>query len=187
LNDIVQDNRRAGEVIRRMRTLARKDEFDVAPLNLAAVIDEVILLVHSDAILQNVRVVLELDHGLPSVRGDKVQLQQVMLNLLLNAFDALKDCPADERQVKVRAEWDGAFMVTVAVCDRGTGVSRDKLDTIFEPFYSTKPDGLGMGLSISRSIIEAHGGRLWVENNHDRGATFYFQVPVEGGRGERME
>jgi two-component system, LuxR family, sensor kinase FixL len=179
LNDIVQDNRRAGEVIRRMRTLARKEEFDAAPLDLAAVIGEVILLVHSDAILHNVRVMLELDHGLPPVRGDKVQLQQVMLNLLLNAFDALKDCPADERQVKVRAEWDSAFMVTVTVCDRGTGVSRDKLDTIFEPFYSTKEEGLGMGLSISRSIVEAHGGRLWVENNRDRGATFYFQVPVE--------
>jgi two-component system, LuxR family, sensor kinase FixL len=179
LNDIVQDNRRAGEVIRRMRTLARKEEFDAAPLDLAAVIGEVILLVHSDAILHNVRVMLELDHGLPAVRGDKVQLQQVMLNLLLNAFDALKDCPADERQVSVRAEWDSAFMVTVTVCDRGTGVSRDKLDTIFEPFYSTKEEGLGMGLSISRSIVEAHGGRLWVENNRDRGATFYFQVPVE--------
>lgn len=179
LNDIVQDNRRAGEVIRRMRTLARKEEFDAAPLDLAAVIGEVILLVHSDAILHNVRVMLELDHGLPPVRGDKVQLQQVMLNLLLNAFDALKDCPADERQVKVRAERDSAFMVTVTVCDRGTGVSRDKLDTIFEPFYSTKEEGLGMGLSISRSIVEAHGGRLWVENNRDRGATFYFQVPVE--------
>jgi two-component system, LuxR family, sensor kinase FixL len=128
LNDIVQDNRRAGEVIRRMRTLARKEELDVAPLDLAAVIGEVILLVHSDAILHNVRVMLELGHGLPLVRSDKVQLQQVMLNLLLNSFDALKHCPTGERQVKVRAKWDGAFLVTVAVHDRGTGVSRDKME-----------------------------------------------------------
>jgi PAS domain S-box-containing protein len=178
LKDIVHDNSRAGEVIRRLRALVRKEQPDFAPLEMLNVIDDVVLLLHSDSILHNVRVSLELVHELPLVRGDKIQLQQVMLNLLLNSFDAMKDCPAHERQVIVRGEWkDGA--VKVAVRDRGIGLSRDKLDKIFQPFYTTKRDGLGMGLSICRSIIEGHGGRLWAENNPDRGATFYFTLPVE--------
>jgi two-component system sensor kinase FixL len=116
------------------------------------------------------------------VRGDRVQLQQVVLNLVLNAFDAMKDCPAHEREVVVRGELDGACAVRVAVHDHGIGLDREKqkADKIFQPFYTTKRDGLGMGLSISRSIIEAHGGNLWAENNPDRGATFFFTVPVEG-------
>jgi two-component system sensor kinase FixL len=115
------------------------------------------------------------------VRGDKVQLQQVLLNLLLNAFDAMKDCPANEREVVIEAGQNGRRMVEVAVRDHGTGLTSDKLEKIFQPFYTTKRDGLGMGLSICRSIIEAHGGRLWVENNKpDHGATFCFTVPVEG-------
>jgi len=120
---------------------------------------------------------------LPPVQGDKVELQQVVLNLLLNAFEAMKDCPANEREISLHAAIDGADVVRVEVCDRGTGIGSDNLDKIFQPFYTTKRDGLGMGLSISRSIIEAHGGRLLAENNPDRGATFYFTVPV--GRDEQ--
>ncbi|MBI4522310.1 MAG: hypothetical protein HY695_00710 [Deltaproteobacteria bacterium] len=178
LKDIVDDNSRAGEVIRRMRSLVKKEELQFAPLELAGVIRDVVMIVHSDAILRNVRVSLELNPGLPPVRGDRVQLQQVLLNLLLNAFDAMKDRPVNERQVVVQAEADGAQMVTIAVRDRGTGLTGDKLAKIFQPFYTTKRDGLSMGLSISRSIVEAHGGRIWAENNPDRGATFYFTVPI---------
>jgi two-component system sensor kinase FixL len=177
LKDIIQDNRRASEVIQRMRALVRKEELAFAPLDIADVVRDVIGLVHSDAILHGVRILLELNPGLPSVRGDKVQLQQVVLNLLLNAFDAMKDCAEAERHAVVRAEPDGNGMVQVAVGDHGTGLRGD-LDEIFEPFYTTKRDGLGMGLSISRSIIDAHGGRLWAENTQNRGATFYFTVPV---------
>ena len=111
------------------------------------------------------------------MRGDKVQLQQVMLNLLLNAFDAMKDCPPGERQVLIKTG-QTAPKVKVSVGDRGIGLARDNIDKIFQPFYTTKREGLGMGLSISRSIIEAHGGRLWAENNPDRGATFYFTLPT---------
>jgi two-component system, LuxR family, sensor kinase FixL len=178
LKDIVQDDSRASEVIQRMRALVKKEELAFAPLDLAGVVRDVTALVHSDAILQGVRILLEVKAGLPPVRGDKVQLQQVMLNLLLNAFDAMKDCPANEREVKVRAVLDGGQLVKVAVRDRGIGLSGDKLDKIFQPFYTTKRDGLGMGLSISRSIIDAHGGRLWAGNNPDRGATFYCTLPV---------
>ena len=182
LQDIVKDNSRAGEVIRRMRALVKKEEIDFASLDLASLIREVALLVHSDAILQNIKISLTLDDELPTVLGDKVQLQQVVLNLLLNAFDVMRDCSAPEREVKLHAEPYGGTLVKVAVSDRGTGVSLDKLDKIFQPFYSTKGEGLGMGLSICRSIIEAHSGHLWAENNPDRGATFYFTLPVEQRR-----
>jgi two-component system sensor kinase FixL len=131
-------------------------------------------------VVHNVRVLLEFNDGLPPVRGDKVQLQQVALNLLLNAFDAMRDVSADERQVVVHAEPDEVRAVTVAVRDCGTGIASEGLDRIFQSFYTTKRDGLGMGLSISRSIVQAHGGRLWAENNAERGATFYFTVPVAG-------
>ena len=183
LKDIVQDNNRAGEIIRRMRALVKKEKLEFALLDLASVIGDVMALIHSDAVRHNVGVALELNPGLPLVRGDKVQLQQVILNLLLNAFEAVKDCPADERRVGVRTEVDGGGMVIVAIRDCGMGLSPENGDKIFQPFYTTKGDGLGMGLSISRSIIEGHGGRLWAENNSDRGATFYFTVGV-GGSGE---
>jgi two-component system, LuxR family, sensor kinase FixL len=180
LKDIVRDNIRASEVIRRMRALVKKEELESAPLDLATLIQDIVLMVHSDAILNNIGVLLELNPGLPMVRGDKVQLQQVLLNLLLNAFDAMKDCPAIQREVVIEAGQNGGRMVEVAIRDRGTGLTSDKLEKIFQPFYSTKRDGLGMGLSICRTIIEAHGGRLWAANNKpDRGATFCFTVPVE--------
>jgi two-component system sensor kinase FixL len=178
LKDIVQDDSRAGEVIRRMRTLVKKEELEFAPLDLGNVVSDVVLLSHSDATLHNIRVALEITSGLPAAWGDKVQLQQVLLNLLLNAFDALKNSPVDERSVAVQADLDGASMLKVAVRDRGTGLNGE-VANIFQPFFTTKRDGLGMGLSISRSIVEAHGGRLWAENNQDRGATFYFTVPIE--------
>jgi PAS domain S-box-containing protein len=184
MKDIVEDDSRASDVIQRMRALVKKEDLAFATLDLAGVIGDVAALVHSDAILHGVRILLELHPGLPAVRGDKVQLQQVVLNLLLNAFDAMKDRPVNEREVKILAETAGASLLRLAVRDHGTGLSGDKLDKIFQPFYTTKPDGLGMGLAISRSIIDAHGGRLWAENNPDRGATFYCTLPVseEGGK-----
>jgi PAS domain S-box-containing protein len=178
LHDIVEDDNRAGEVIRQMRALVKKEELEFSSLDLASICREIVLLVHSDAILRNLRVSLDVRPDLPYARGDKVQLQQVLLNLLLNAFDAMKDCPLAERKILVRAESDGSGLVRISVRDRGTGLTSDKLDKIFQPFFTTKRDGLGMGLSISRSIIETHGGCLWTENNPDRGATFYFTLPI---------
>jgi two-component system, LuxR family, sensor kinase FixL len=178
LQDIVKDNSRAGEVIRRMRALVKKEPLEFASLDLANLIRDVVVLLHSDAILQHVKIALELDENLPPVRGDRVQLQQVVLNLLLNAFDAMKECPASAREVKLQSERNDAGLIQVAVSDRGSGLTGDKLDQIFKPFYTTKGEGLGMGLSICRSIIEAHRGQLWAENNADGGATFYFTVPL---------
>jgi PAS domain S-box-containing protein len=186
LADIVEDDIRAGEVIWRMRTLIKKEELEFAPLDVGTVIGDVVLLAHSDAVLHNIRVSHEIDPHLWQVRGDRVQLQQVLLNLLLNAFDAMHDCPPDKREIHVRAARDGGRMVEITVADHGAGLTIDKLEKIFQPFYTTKHDGLGLGLSISRSIIEAHGGRLWAENNPDRGATFYFTLPVSSFSDDRL-
>jgi two-component system sensor kinase FixL len=178
LRDVVDDDKRASEVIRRLRALVRKEPPALAPLDLSSVIGDVTLLVHSDALLRNSRVSVEVEPGLPPVQGDRIELQQVALNLLVNAFDAMKDRPAHQRQVAVRAALDRARMIKVMVRDYGTGLGADDIERVFQPFYTTKRDGLGMGLAISRTIIEAHGGRLWAENNPDGGATFCFTVPV---------
>ena len=178
LQDIVKDNSRAGEVIRRMRALVKKEQLEFTSLDLATLLRDVVALVRSDTILHNVRISLDLKNNLPPVQGDRVQLQQVFLNILLNAFAAMKECPVREREVQLRAERDSKHYIKVAARDHGIGLTGDKLDKIFQPFYTTKREGLGMGLSICRSIIEAHGGRLWAENNRNEGATFYFTLPV---------
>lgn len=178
LEDIVKDNSRAGDVIRRMRALVKKEALELAPLDLAALVRDVLSLVHSDAILHNVTIALHTDDTLAPALGDKTQLQQVVLNLLLNAFDAMNDCPIGKREVKIKLEPTGSGLIQASVSDQGVGLSDDQLGRIFQPFFTTKREGLGMGLSICRSIIEAHGGHLWAENNAERGATFYFTVPV---------
>jgi two-component system sensor kinase FixL len=178
LNDIVQDDYRASEVIRRIRAVVKKGDLEVIPLDLAGVMRDVVALVHSDAIVRGTRVTLDIDAALPPVRGDRVQLQQVMLNLLLNAFDAMNEVPPVDRMVCVTLKSADNGMVLIAVRDRGHGLTADKLDKIFKPFFTSKPQGLGLGLSISRSIIDMHRGRLWAENNNDRGATFYVALPA---------
>jgi len=178
LQDIVADNHRASEVIRKIRALVKKSELEAAPLSLLSVVGDVALLVHSDAIVRGIRVLLRISPELPPVHGDRVQVQQVVLNLLLNAFDALESRSSLDRVVVVEATHDSAGMVRVAVRDRGMGLDHDKLDKLFMPFFTSKREGLGLGLSISRSIVEMHGGRIWAENNKDQGATFCFTLPT---------
>jgi two-component system, LuxR family, sensor kinase FixL len=178
LCDLVADNNRASEILRRIRALVKKGELESMPLSIASVISDVALLVHSDAIQRGIRVVLDIDPHLPMVRGDKVQLQQVVLNLLLNAFDAM-DVPSEDRTVHVLAVRDGEDRLCVSVRDAGHGVPAELADQLFKPFCTSKREGLGLGLSISRTIVEMHGGRIWAQNNADRGATFRFTLPVE--------
>jgi PAS domain S-box-containing protein len=181
LADIVQDDQRASEILRSMRALIRKEAREPEAIDLAGVVGEVVSLVHSDAILRDVQVTVAFPPDLPPVRGDRVQLQQVVLNLLVNAFEAMRDTPAGRRNVLVRGDRDPAGVVRVAVRDDGVGVAPDGTDRIFEPFFTTKHDGLGMGLTICRSIVEAHRGRLWLESNTEGGTTFYFTVPSVSG------
>jgi PAS domain S-box-containing protein len=178
-NDIVAANNRAAEIIRHMRTLVKKEEdLQFRPVDLAGLVRDVVALVHTDAILHEVRILVEMEKPLPPAGGDPVQLQQVILNILLNAFDAMKACPTSARRIEVRLERHDNAMNRIAICDSGPGLGADELERIFQPFYTTKREGLGMGLSICRSIIEAHHGHLWAKNNPGRGATFYLTVPL---------
>ncbi len=177
LHDIADDDSRAGEVIRRIRSLVKKDRTDRRPLKINTILKDVIGLLHSDAVIRGIVVLHELEADLPKIEGDRIQLQQVVLNLLLNAFDAMHDRPSRDRVVIVRSrQVDSEVLVTVSDC--GPGIPPQDMDKLFEPFRSTKPGGLGMGLSISRSIVASHGGRMWAENNATRGATFGFTLPV---------
>ncbi|MGH7846362.1 MAG: ATP-binding protein, partial [Candidatus Binatia bacterium] len=178
LEDIVKDDTRAGEIIWGIRALARKENLKLVPVDISAIIRDVVLLLHSDAILHNIRIRLDLGPGDSPVRGDRVHLQQVVLNLLLNAFDAMRDFSLDEREIQLSVVPEDNDKLKVAVRDCGAGVPGEALDKVFEPFYTTKHDGVGMGLAISRSIVEMHGGSLWAECNDPKpGATFYFTVP----------
>ncbi|WP_233233895.1 nitrogen regulation protein NR(II) [Bordetella sp. LUAb4] len=178
LMDLVKDNQRASEVLRKIRLLVKQGHPELAPLNLTAVIDDVALLLRTDAIIRGVRLSLNIAADLPSVAGDKVQLQQVILNLVLNAFEAVATRSAPDREVVIEAATAGANMVRVAVRDQGCGLTGDALDEIFKPYFTTKREGLGLGLCISRSITEAHGGHIWAEHNKDRGASILFTIPI---------
>jgi C4-dicarboxylate-specific signal transduction histidine kinase len=155
----------------------KKDAADLKPIPVNEVVEEVVGLLHSDALIRGVDVMLELDPGLPRILADRIQLQQVLLNLLLNAFDAMSEVPPGERSVTIRSRQVDSC-VNVTISDLGTGIPTGFADELFEPFRSTKPNGLGLGLSISRSIVANHGGRLWAENNRGRGATFGFALPA---------
>jgi two-component system, LuxR family, sensor kinase FixL len=178
LEDIARDTKRAGEVIRQVRALVRRGEPNLTPLDLNRVISDVVRLLHSDMLIRKMQIALELESALSQTGGDSVQLQQVILNLVLNAFDAMKDAPEGRRTVMLRTRRPDADTICVEVTDHGTGIDPKRLANLFEPFRSSKREGLGLGLAISHSIIQAHKGRLWAENNPDQGATFYFTLPV---------
>ena len=177
LTDVAADAQRAGEVIRRLRGLLKKDTTRFLPLDLNELIREVVALTQTDALIRHHPIALALAPELPPVRGDRVQLQQVLLNLVLNGMEAMEPQPPAARQLSIQTLSAGAT-VHVGVADQGPGVPPEKLETIFDAFFTTKTQGLGMGLAISRSIVEAHGGRIWAENNPERGATFWFSLPV---------
>ncbi|WP_437760083.1 hybrid sensor histidine kinase/response regulator [Sorangium sp. So ce1389] len=178
LADIMADDRRAGQVIQRMRAMLRKGELSVAALDLDELIREVVRLMASAALLAGTTVQIELASGLPRVRGDGIQLQQVLLNLLVNALDAVARCPPEARLVVVRTRRADAGQVELSVADSGDGIAPADLERVFEPFFTSKPQGLGVGLAISRSIVEAHGGRLWAEHSPGEGATFRCALPA---------
>ncbi|MGA9921830.1 MAG: PAS domain-containing protein, partial [Isosphaeraceae bacterium] len=177
LREIAEEDARAGEVIRRMRTLVKKERASFQPLDLNEILHEVVWLLRNDAMIRKVGIELQLDPDLPAVGGDRIQLQQVVMNLLLNAFDAIGESSSENRTVLVEtSQHDAEIQVTVR--DSGAGITPDTLERLFQPFNTSKPNGLGMGLSISRSIVGLHGGRLWGENNSGPGAVFSFTLPV---------
>jgi C4-dicarboxylate-specific signal transduction histidine kinase len=177
LRDIVSEDRRAAEVIRRMRAMLKRGEMRLQPLNTGELIHDVLELAHAELITRSVRATAYVPPDHAPVVGDRIQLQQVLLNLILNACEAMRSTPVSNRRITmiVRAAAGGATQISVA--DTGPGIPPALTDRLFEPFLTTKPEGLGLGLSISRTIIASHGGRLWAENNEGGGATIHCLLP----------
>jgi len=178
LADIRKDDQRAGNVIDRMRGLLKRQNLDKRPVDVNELVGEVAALVRSEAATRHVKLELAVANNLPPVLGDLVHLQQVLLNLIVNGMDALDEANRGDRRVSVTAALDGPGTVEIAVSDSGRGVPADKLRHIFDPFFTSKAHGMGMGLPISRTIVEAHNGRLWTENRNEGGAAFRFTLPI---------
>jgi PAS domain S-box-containing protein len=185
LKDIAFDDRRAGEVISRLRGLLKKGDPQLRPVRLEDIVQEVTTLLHSELIERRVSVEAHLSTGMPLVLGDRVQLQQVLLNMMMNACDAMADQPAATRKMVIATTLTPEGRVQLSVKDSGVGVPPSRLEQIFDPFVTTKDHGLGLGLAICRSIVTAHGGRLWALNNPERGASMLMALdPIEDGHGQ---
>ena len=174
---IGQDNRRAADVIRKVGALLRRDDLPRATLQLNDVVEDVIDIARADIIGRGVSLSIHCDRGLAPIAGDRVQLQQVLLNLVLNACDAMDSVPETARRLTIVTSGAPEHRARVTVCDTGPGVAGHQLDHVFEPFVTSKPQGLGLGLAVCRSIVTAHEGTLWAENNPDGGASFCFELP----------
>lgn len=174
---IKRDDARAGAVIDRLRTLLCQRSVDMQPVDLHGLVDEVVSLAFADATARGVRIVAAIPAGLPAVRCDRVHVQQVLLNLIVNAMDAIAETGGDGARVTIDAR-AGDGQVEVRVCDTGPGIAPQALPNVFDPFFTTKPGGMGMGLAITRTIVEAHGGRIWADGDGG-GATFHFTLPVD--------
>jgi PAS domain S-box-containing protein len=177
---IANEGERAAEVVQRIRQLAKKTPPRKTSVELNHIIQDVVGLLRAELRRHHVTLTLDLASELPLVLGDRIQLQQVLLNLTMNAIDAMATVADRSRDLVIRASQSDRDHVIIAVQDTGVGIAANDLDHVFSAFFTTKPGGMGMGLSISRSIIESHGGRLWATPNPKHGATFHFAVPVEG-------
>ena len=181
LDDIIRDDKRAAEVIRRLRAMLRRGDIAREVFSVENVVQEVSKLLQAELVAQNVTLDIDMAPGLPDVEAGRIEIQQVLMNLLLNAIRALAKMPAENRRIGIVAELhDGALRV--AVEDNGPGVENADLPRIFEAFYTTERDGLGMGLGICRRIIDAHDGRIWAENVAGGGARFSFTLPISEKR-----
>jgi len=177
---IIRDGHRAGDVITSIRALARKSPLTMEEVDINSLIEDVLLLTRGELQRHGITLDKELDAGSGSAVGDRIQLQQVVLNLILNAVEAVASTKGKPRRLRVRSENSGGGKIMVTIADSGPGVDASKVDQIFDAFFTTKPEGLGMGLSICRSIIEAHGGRLWTTPNEPDGSAFSFTLVAAG-------
>jgi C4-dicarboxylate-specific signal transduction histidine kinase len=182
LSAIVKDANRASAIIARIRALSKKTPPEMAALQVSDVVTDILALVRRELTGRLIALKTALPEDLPPVLGDRIQLQQVLLNLVMNSIEAMNKVPEDQRRLFIGAQShvseDKSF-VLITMTDSGIGLTADDLPKLFQTFYTTKADGMGMGLAISRSIVEAHGGRLWATPNADLGATFQFTLPVE--------
>lgn len=183
LRDIVESDKRAGEIIRRMRAMLRKDPPDFQRLDLNEVVADVLHIMHSDLITRSIGVRLELQPALPATIGDRIQLQQVLLNLVLNGCDAMASCEAP-CVLTIRTRQPGPGRIILDVIDGGRGIPEEDLERIFEPFVSSKSAGLGLGLAVCRTIVQTHEGRLWAQNNDGQGATLHLELRTAAQPGD---
>jgi C4-dicarboxylate-specific signal transduction histidine kinase len=178
VRDILQDDRRAGEVIRRMRSLLKKAPFELKNIDLNDLVRETVEFLSALAIARRVELLSVITPDVLPILGDRIQLQQVILNLVMNGIDAMKDTPTENRIIIIRTSRVENF-AELSILDHGPGISVDKLKTVFEPFYTSKAEGMGMGLSIARTIVEAHNGLIWAKNrDHGGGASFQIRLPL---------
>jgi PAS domain S-box-containing protein len=178
LDDIQRDDRRAAEVIDRLRSLLKRRELEVVPVQVESLLQETATLLQSDAVSRKVSLEFRADAGLPTIRGDKVHLSQVLINLVINGMDAVSDMPPGLRRVSVQAYSAEKGWVGIDVRDNGSGFSAEALERTFEPFYTTKASGMGIGLSVSSTIVDAHAGRIWAENAPGGGAVVRVLLPL---------
>jgi len=184
VKDIVADTKRAGEVMWQLRAFLRKQDTNLQLLNLNSLIEDVLSVLNSDMVIHNIMIMKDLAADLPHVMGDDVQLKQVLINLIVNAQQAMEDSVSSVHKLEVHTSVCGAGKITVSIEDSGPGIEESKLEHIFEPFFTTKQEGTGMGLAISQFIIEAHCGQMLAENLAEGGARFCFSLPVAGGSPE---
>src|SRR5262245_52144700 len=179
LKDVRQDDLRADSMVRRLRTLLRKRELQLEDVDVNALASSVLALILPDAVRRSIHIRTSLDPALPRASADPVHLQQVLLNLMINAMDAMNNTPPEHRELEVRTERCTGANLTVTVLDKGHGFEPGQRDKLFDSFYTTKNEGLGLGLAIARSIVKLHGGAIWAENRRGGGAAFAFTLPFK--------
>jgi signal transduction histidine kinase len=182
LADIRRDDQRAGDIIRHLRGLLKRGEIELQKFDLNDAIDDAIQILEPEAMKRGVVLSAVPGQGACPVRADQVHLQQVLLNLASNGMDAMADCAPGKRRLEIRTALNGGSEVEVSVADSGSGIPKDKLNDIFETFYTTKQQGTGLGLSIARTLVETYGGRIWAENRTGGGAVFRFTLPLAQAR-----
>jgi FixJ family two-component response regulator/signal transduction histidine kinase len=181
VSDVIADAKRAAKIVQRMRVMLKPGERKDEVVDFGQIVVETQRLLQSEIILRQSNLTIELAPDLPAVIGDRIQLQQVLMNLLMNALDATEECDPGNRHLSVRVSNPGSGSVEICVEDNGVGFDNSSHQQLLEPFYSTKKGGMGMGLAISTTIVRSHGGKLWAQNNNGPGATFYFTVPLASG------
>ncbi len=178
VNNAIEDTKRTAEIVRRIRSMFKKHVEHKTAIDIGALVNEVVKLTAGEAAIRKIRVQIEVSPSVQRVIGDSIELQQCVLNLLMNAFDAIAEAGSDRRGVTIKVTPEKTGWVGVSVSDNGAGIDPAVANRMFEPFVTTKSEGMGLGLLVTRSIVESHGGRIWSTPNPDRGATFTFTLPV---------
>ncbi|MBN1787437.1 MAG: PAS domain S-box protein [Sedimentisphaerales bacterium] len=176
VDDIISEDRRANQIIQKLRALMKKVEAQYSPLEINEIIEEVLTLANSELVIKNISLSRQFAEDLGRVNGDRVQLQQVLLNLVINAADAMED--SEIKNIYISTSKEDSENILICVRDTGTGIDEDKSEKLFTPFFTTKEEGMGMGLSVNKTIIEAHRGDIWAENNQEGGASFFIRLPI---------